>query len=81
MTKYVIYGLAAIVLISLGTFAMQSWKNAERDAAVEAERRARLADAVELIKERDKLTTTLRTATPADICNRLGGKTIEGVCQ
>jgi hypothetical protein len=81
MKMYVLYALAAVVLISLGTFALQSWKNAERDAAVEAERRERLADAVELVKERDKLSTTLRTATEQDICRALGGSTVDGVCQ
>lgn len=81
MTKYVIIALAAVVAISLGTFAIQSWIDAERNAAVEAERRQRLADAVELVKKRDELTTTLRTATEEDICRALGGQTVEGVCQ
>jgi len=81
MTKYAIIILAAVVAISLGTFAIQSWIEAERSAAVEAERRERLADAVELVKERDQLTTTLRTATEADICRALGGSTVDGVCQ
>ncbi len=81
MTKYVLYALVAVVAISLGTFAIKSWINAERDAAVEAERRERLADAVELVKERDDLATTLRTATEEDICRALGGKTVEGVCE
>lgn len=81
MIKYAAFAVVAVIAITLGAIAIRSWAEAERNAAVEAERRARLADAVELVKERDKLTTTLRTATPADICNRLGGKTIEGVCQ
>lgn len=81
MIKYIIAGLAAVSIIAIGTFALRSWMEAERNAAVEAERRERLADAVELVKERDKLTTTLRTATEEDVCRALGGKTIEGVCQ
>lgn len=81
MTKFIIAGLAAVSIVAIGVFALRSWAEAERNAAVEAERRARLADAVELIKERDKLTTTLRTATDPDICRALGGQTIEGVCQ
>ena len=39
----------------------------------DAERAAQLKRAVELVVERDKIDAKLKTATPADICRRLGG--------
>lgn len=79
MTKYVIYALAAVIAISLGTFAMRSWMDAERAAAVEAERRARTADAIEMIRETDKLLGVQRKASNADLCRAMGGE--PGECQ
>lgn len=39
----------------------------------DAERAAQLKRAVELVVERDKIDAKLKTASPADICRRLGG--------
>jgi hypothetical protein len=77
MMKYVLLGLITLSVI----FGMKSWMDAERSAAVEAERRARMADAVELIRESDKALDVMRKASDEDLCRALGGRTIEGVCQ
>ena len=76
------YGLVAIVA-ALGGLAIAAsfWIAAERRAAVEAERRARMADAIELIRTTDKALKVARKASDADICRELGGVTVEGVCQ
>ena len=79
MTKLIIAGLAAVSIIAIGIFAMRSWAEAERNAAVEAERRARLADAVELIRDTDKLLGVQRKASNADLCRAMGGE--PGECQ
>lgn len=79
MTKYVIYALAAVIAISLGTFAIQSWIEAERNAAVEAERRERIADAVDLIRDTDKMLGVQRKASNSDLCRAMGGE--PGECQ
>jgi hypothetical protein len=41
---------------------------------IQAERQAQLTKAVKLVKERDALNVQIKTATPADVCRRLGGK-------
>jgi len=79
MTKLIIASLAAVSLIALGIFAMRSWAEAERNAAVEAERRARTADAIEMIRETDKLLGVQRKASNADLCRSMGG--LPGECQ
>lgn len=52
-----------------------------REAAVSEERRDRMADAIELIRDTDKKLDVVRKATDADLCRELGGKTVDGVCQ
>ena len=79
MTKIIIAGLAAVSIIALGVFAMRSWAEAERNAAVEAERRARTADAIDMIRETDKLLGVQRKASNADLCRGMGG--LPGECQ
>jgi len=79
--KYVV-----IILIGIGFFGLiiggvHSWVKAERAAAVETERRERMADAIELIRTTDKALDVARKATDEDLCRELGGKTVEGVCQ
>lgn len=74
------YGLIAAVAV-LGALAVAAslWVNAERRAAVEAERRARIADAIELIRDADKRLGVKRKATNADLCRGMGGQ--PGECQ
>lgn len=66
MTRYLIVGFAAFVIISGLIFKIYSM-------GVQSERTASLTKGVELVKERDKLNTQVRNATAADICRRLGG--------
>lgn len=61
--------LGVIVLICIGGAAKVVYDN-----GVQAERTAQLTKATALVHERDQLNVQVRTATPADICNRLGGK-------
>mgnify|MGYP003418680801 CR=1 FL=1 len=74
------YGLIAAVAV-LGALAVAAslWIDAERRAAVEAERRARIADAIELIRDADKRLGVKRKATNADLCRGMGGQ--PGECQ
>lgn len=67
MTRYLIIGIAGLVVVS-GVF----WK--VYSIGVQSERSASLTKGVELVKERDKLNVQVRTATGADICRRLGGQ-------
>lgn len=81
ISKLALYAAIAAVVSAVGVFAIRSWTNSVRDAAVEAERRERLADAVELIRTTDKALDVVRKATDSDLCRELGGKTIDGVCR
>lgn len=69
-------GLIALVL--LASAAVYAIEQAKR-AAVEAERRARMADAIELIRDTDKRLGVARKASDADLCRALGGQS--GECQ
>ena len=71
--------IGGIVALTLLTTAAVMWVNAERRAAVEAERRARIADAIELIRDADKRLGVKRKATNADLCRGMGGQ--PGECQ
>lgn len=77
MMRVALFG--GIIALTVLTVAMVMWINAERRAAVEAERRARMADAIELIRETDKLLGVARKATDADLCRGMGGQ--PGECQ
>jgi hypothetical protein len=71
------YILAVIVLLSIlgaGTLWLTN-------IIIKAERAKTLERAVELVVERDKINAKLKTATPSDICARLGGRMLEdGEC-
>lgn len=76
MTKIIVYAAVAIaVLGAIGAYSAKLYND-----GIQAERQAQLKKSIELVKERDKLDTTLRNATAADICRRLGGKTVNGEC-
>lgn len=63
------YILAVIVLLSvLGAGTL--WLT---NIIIKAERAKTLERAVELVVERDKIDAKIKTATPRDICVRLGG--------
>jgi len=70
MTRIIII-LAAVLAIGAGGYLA-----AKRlyDAGREAERAETLKRAMELVIERDKIDADLKTASPADICHRLGGR-------
>lgn len=73
-----IAGIAALgMLAGLAVLYLESVKR----AAIAEERRERMADAVELIRETDKALGVARKATNADLCRELGGTTVDGVCQ
>jgi hypothetical protein len=70
MTKLIIIGVIALAALgAIGGIAAKIYS-----AGRQAERTAALTKGVELVKERDKLDVQIRTATPADICARLGGR-------
>lgn len=81
ISKLALYGAIAAVVAAVGIFAIKSWTDSVRTAAVEAERRERMADAIDLIRTSDKALDVARKATDADLCRALGGKTVDGVCQ
>lgn len=74
MTKYAIAVVLVLSLMGAGVIWLTR-------TIIKAERAEVLETAVEVVKERDKLATTLRTATEEDICRALGGSTVDGVCQ
>lgn len=67
--------IALTVLATLAVYAVEVTKR----AAVEAERRERMADAIELIRTTDKALGVKRKASDADLCRALGGQ--PGECQ
>jgi hypothetical protein len=70
MTKIIVYAAIAIaVLGAIGVYSAKLYND-----GIQAERQAQLTKAVKLVKERDALNVKVKTATPADICSRLGGK-------
>jgi hypothetical protein len=77
MTKYIIYAMIAVSVIAIAVYSINAWIAAERDAAVMAERKERLADAVELIRATDKLLGVQRKATNAELCQGMGGTSEE----
>jgi len=81
ISKLALYGAIAAVVAAVGVFAIKSWQEATTRAAVAEERRARTADAIDLIRTTDKALDVARKASDADLCRALGGKTVDGVCQ
>lgn len=79
MKYYIAMALGAVAIVAIGAFALHSWMEAERSAAVEAERRERTADAIEMIRDTDKLLGVQRKASNADLCRGMGGQ--PGECQ
>lgn len=70
---------AAMTVIAI--FVAKQWQASIQQAAVATERQERMSDAIDLIRETDKTLGVVRKATDADICRRLGGQTVDGVCQ
>lgn len=81
ISKLALYGAIAAVVAAVGVFAIKSWTDSVRDAAVSEERRERMGDAIDLIRTTDKALDVARKASDADLCRALGGKTVDGVCQ
>ncbi len=72
-------GIAAVTaLIVAGAVAYTAHV---KQAAVEAERRERMSDAIDLIRESDKKLKVVRKASDSDLCRELGGKTVNGLCE
>lgn len=67
MMKYV---FAVLILLSVFGGGVVWLSN----IIIQAERAKVLQAGVELVKERDKIDAKLKTAAPADICRRLGGR-------
>ena len=76
MISRILIGIA--VLAALTAAAVLYVEQVKR-AAVEAERRARMADAIELIRKTDKALKVQRKASDADLCRAMGGE--PGECQ
>jgi len=81
IAKYLGILAAAAAITVVAIFVAKQWQESVQRAAIEAERRERMADAIELIRETDKKLDVVRKATDADLCRELGGKTVDGVCQ
>jgi hypothetical protein len=70
----------AVAIVIVAGLIMLGAKSAY-DAGHQAARVETLEKAVDLVQERDKLNVTVRNATAADICRRLGGRMLEdGEC-
>lgn len=73
---------AAVIAIGfVATIVAKQWQEATMRAAIAEERRERMADAIDLIRETDKKLAVTRKASDADLCRELGGQTVDGVCQ
>lgn len=81
ISKYLGIFAAVIAIGFVATIVAKQWQESVQRAAVAEERRERMADAIELIRETDKKLGVARKATDADLCRELGGKTVDGVCQ
>lgn len=77
MIRYLAF--AAVVACAAGVIWL--WVQSERRNAVLDERRERMGDAIELIRETDKMLGVARKASDADLCRGMGGVTFDGVCQ
>lgn len=66
MIKYILAIVLLLSLIGVGVIWLSN-------LIIQTERAKVLQAGVELVKERDKIDAKLKTATPADICRRLGG--------
>lgn len=81
ISKYLGILAAATAITVVAIFVAKQWQESVQRAAIAEERRERMADAVELIRETDKALGVARKATNADLCRELGGTTVDGVCQ
>lgn len=72
---------AAIAITVIAIFIAKQWQESVASAAVQNERRERMSDAIELIRESDKQLDVVRKASDADLCRALGGVTVDGMCQ
>jgi len=81
ISKYLGILAAAAALTIVAIFVAKQWQESTTRAAVSEERRERMADAVDLIRETDKLLGVQRKASNADLCRGMGGVTIDGVCR
>jgi hypothetical protein len=81
ISKYLGIVAAAAAITVVAIFVAKQWQESVQRAAIAEERRERMADAIDLIRETDKKLDVVRKATDADLCRELGGKTIDGVCQ
>jgi hypothetical protein len=81
ISKYLGILAAAVAITVVAIFVAKQWQESVQRAAIAEERRERMADAIDLIRETDKKLDVVRKATDADLCRELGGQTIDGVCQ
>lgn len=81
ITKYLAILAAAAAMTAIAIFVAKQWQEATTRAAIAEERRERMADAIDLIRETDKKLAVTRKASDADLCRELGGQTVDGVCQ
>jgi hypothetical protein len=70
MTKIIIIVACVVVALGILTAGVAQVYKAGQDQV----RAETLTKAVKLVKERDALNVKVKTATPADVCGRLGGK-------
>lgn len=81
ISKYLGILAAATAITVVAIFVAKQWQESVQRAAVAEERRERMSDAIDLIRETDKNLGVVRKATDSDLCRELGGQTIDGVCQ
>ena len=79
ISKYLGILAAAVAITVVAIFVAKQWQESVQRAAIAEERRERMADAIDLIRETDKKLDVVRKATDADLCRELGGQTIDGV--
>jgi len=80
ISKYLGIMAAVVAITVVAIFVAKQWHESVQRAAVAEERRERMSDAVDLIRETDKMLGVVRKASDADLCRALGGVTVEGVC-
>lgn len=73
--------IGGVIILALLIAGMVMIVEQSKRAAVEAERRERMSDAIDLIRESDKKLKVVRKASNTDLCRELGGKTVNGVCE
>lgn len=73
--------IGGVIILAVLIAGMVMIVEQTKRAAVEAERRERMSDAIDLIRESDKKLKVVRNASDTDLCRELGGKTVNGVCE